>query len=43
MHVNSDGSDGARSKHAALVRRKYRLLAPEDPLGNPAAANPQRS
>ena len=35
--------DGARTKHGTLARREYSLLAPKDPAGNPAAAEPQVS
>ena len=33
--------DGARTKHGTLARREYSLLAPKEPTGNPAAAEPQ--
>ena len=40
---HTDNSNGARPKHGALARRKYGLLAPEDPAGDPAAAGTQGS
>ena len=33
----------ARPEHGALARREYGLLAPKEPAGNPAAAEPQGS
>ena len=41
MHSHSGGGDGARPKHGALARREYGLLPPEEPAGDPAAAEPQ--
>ena len=41
LHRHPDGADGAKHKHIALARRKYRLLAPEEPEGNPTATKPQ--
>ena len=38
-----NGANGARTKHGALVRREYGLLAPEDLAGDPAAADPNGS
>ena len=32
------GTDGARPEHSALARRKYGLLALEEPAGDPAVA-----
>ena len=43
MHRHPDGADGARPEHGALARRKYSLLAPKEPEGNPATAEPQGS
>ena len=40
---HSNGDDGARPKQGALVRRKYGLLAPYEPTGDPAAAGPYGS
>ena len=40
-HRHSDGADGARPEHGVLVRCEYNLLAPKDPAGNPATAEPQ--
>ena len=37
MQRHSDGANCARPKHSALVHRKYGLLAPEGPAGDPAA------
>ena len=34
------GAVGARPKHGALARRENGLLAPEEPVGDPAAAEP---
>ena len=39
----SDGTSGVRPEHGALARRKYGLLAPEEPAGDPAATGPQGS
>ena len=36
-----NGADGARPEHNALARREYSLLAPEEPAGDPAAAELQ--
>ena len=36
--VQSDGADGARSEHGALVRRKYDILASEATEGGHASA-----
>ena len=38
-----DGADGARPKHDALARRKYGLLASQEPAVDPAAAEHQGS
>ena len=35
-----DSSDGAKTKHGALARREYGLLAPEEPVVDPAATGP---
>ena len=43
MQGHPDSADGDRTKHGALARRKYGLLAPEQPTGDPAAAEPQGS
>ena len=42
-HRPPDSADGARTKHGALARREYGLLAPEEAAGNPASADPQGS
>ena len=39
---HSDGAVSARPKHGALLSREYDLLAPEEPVGYPAAAEPQK-
>ena len=39
----TSGTSGARPEHGTLARRKYDLLAPEEPAGNLAAAEPQDS
>ena len=36
-HLNN-----ARPKHGALALREYGLLTPEEPEGDPAAAEPQK-
>ena len=41
MHRYINGADGARPKHGALTCCKYGLVAPEEPAGNPAAAELQ--
>ena len=41
MHRHPDGDDGARPDHGGLARREYNLLAPEEPAGDPATAEPQ--
>ena len=40
MHRSPNRADVARTKHGVLTRRGYGLLAPEDPAGNPANAEP---
>ena len=40
---HSDGADGARPKHGAIVRHKYGLLFTEESVGDPAAAGAQGS
>ena len=40
-HSNgANSANGTRPKHGVLVGREYRLLAPEGPAGDPAAAGP---
>ena len=39
-HRHPDGTNSARTKHGALARRKYSLLAPEEPAGDPATVEP---
>ena len=41
MHRHLEGVYGANPEHGALARREYSLLAPEDPAGDTAAAEPQ--
>ena len=41
LHRHSDGADGARPENGMELRRKYGLLAPEEPAGDPAAAGTQ--
>ena len=43
MQRHPDGANGASPKLSALARRKYGLLAPEEPAGEPAAAGTQGS
>ena len=43
MNSNPNGADGARPEYGTLARRKYDLLAPEEPAGNLDAAEPQDS
>ena len=42
-HRHPDGANGARPKYDALSRRKYGLLAPEEPAGDPYTVEPQGS
>ena len=42
-HRHHDVADGARPEHSTLARHEYGLLAPEDPAGNPDAADPHGS
>ena len=42
-HRHPNVADGARPEHGALACRKYTLLAPEEPSGDPAATEPQES
>ena len=41
MHRHPDGANGTRPEHSALARRKYGLLALDEPTGDPAAADPR--
>ena len=41
-HRHLDSANSARSKQGTLVCREYGLLAPKDPAGDPAAAEPQK-
>ena len=41
MQRHSKGTDGSRLEHGALALRKYGLLAPEGPAGDPAAERPR--
>ena len=41
MHRHPDGANSARPKHGMLACHKYGLLVPEEPAGDPAAAEPQ--
>ena len=41
LHRHSNGADGARPKNSMQLRREYVLLAPEEPLGDPADAGTQ--
>ena len=41
MHRHTEGANGARPEHGALARHKYGLMAPEDPAGDLAVADPQ--
>ena len=40
-HRRPDGSNSARPEHVALACCKYGLLAPDEPEGDPAAAEPR--
>ena len=41
MYRNSDSAHSARREHVALVRHEYSLLAPEELVGYPDAAEPR--
>ena len=40
MQRNSNGADGARTKHSVFARSKYGLLAPKGTVGNTATTGP---
>ena len=40
-HRYPDIANSARPKHGALARRKYGLLASEEPAGDPSVVKPQ--
>ena len=41
LHRYYNGANGARPKNGVQSRRKYRLLAPEETVGDPAAEGTQ--
>ena len=41
LHRHSNGAENARPKNGMQLRRKYGLLEPEEPTGDPAAAGTQ--
>ena len=43
MHRNPNVTNSARPEHGTLARRKFGLMAPEEPAGDPDAAEPQVS
>ena len=42
-HRHTYVTDGARPEYGVLVHREYGLLSPEEPAGDPAAAETQGS